>query len=125
MNQAEPSVGQTYSCREQSKMHGGNFQKALPESGGEVTLIRFRSNINPNGPDIIEHGDQERIRERMDMLRNQGGPLPVYKRVDDARWEYLGRYRVQDVTDDARATAERKAVCGWHPRYVMRLEAVS
>src|SRR5918994_6484344 len=71
------------------------------------TRLRFRPNINPNGPDIIEHGDQAKISERMDMLRNQGGSLPVYKRVSDARWEYLGRYRVQDVTDDAEATAER------------------
>ena len=123
MHEAEPRVGQIYSCLEQSEMHGGTYQKALPESGGEVTLIRFRPNINPNGPDIIEHGDQAKISERMDMLRNQGGSLPVYKRVSDARWEYLGRYRVQDVTDDAEATAERQAICGWYPRYVMRLEA--
>jgi hypothetical protein len=125
MNQAEPRVGHIYSCREQSKMHGGNFQKALPESEGEVTLIRFRPNINPNGPDIIEHGDQARISERIDMLRNQGGSLPVYKRVSDARWEYLGRYRVQNVTDDAGATAGREAICGWRPRYIIRLEAAS
>lgn len=122
MDKVEPRVGQIYSCLEQSRMHGGNLQQALPESGGEVTLIRFRTDINPNGPDTVEHGDQARIRERADMLRERCGPVPVYKRVGDARWEYLGRYRLQDITDDARATAERSEVCGWPVRYVMRLE---
>ena len=56
MTQVEPKVGQLYSCMEQSKMHGGNVRDTLPESEGEVTLIRFRLDKNPDGPRIIDHG---------------------------------------------------------------------
>jgi hypothetical protein len=122
MSETEPRVGRVYSCAEQYDMHGGSQRPTLPDRAGEVTLIRFRQEINPDGPGIIEHGDAPRIRERMEMLREQGDPLPVYKRVDDAKWEYLGRYRVGNITDDVRTTTARSKVCGWLPRYVMQLE---
>jgi hypothetical protein len=82
--QGEPRVGALYSCEEQSKMHGGNPQPTLPESSGEVVLIRFRLDKNPNGPHIIDHGDQPRIQERIEMLSRQSEPLPVYKYVRSA-----------------------------------------
>lgn len=56
------------------------------------------------------------------MLRSQDEPLPVYKHVNNAAWEYLGRYRVRSITDDARAVAERSEICGAAIRYVLRLE---
>src|SRR5215211_679971 len=122
MVQTEPRVGARYSCREQSKMHGGNLQQTLPESGGEVTLVRFRLDKNPDGPHIIDHGDQRRLRERIEMLRNRSEPLPVYKRLRSADWEYLGPYRVQSITDDTRVTEQRSQVCGRRIRYVIELE---
>ena len=106
-------------------MHGGNPQPTLPESSGEVVLIRFRLDKNPNGPHIIDHGDQSRIQERIEMLSRQSEPLPVYKYVRSAAWEYLGRYRAKNITDDPREAAERSKVCSRVIRYVMRLEEVS
>ncbi len=122
MQEAEPKVGHLYSCEEQHRMHGGNLRQTLPESGGEVTLVRFNLKMNPNGPHIIDHGEQRRIRERIEMLRGQADPLPVYKYVRSAAWEYLGRYRVRDISDDARVAAERSKVCRRPIRYVIRLE---
>lgn len=125
VSQAEPRVGQLYSCAQQSEMHGGDRRSIMPTSRGEVTLIRFRPDINPNGPLIIEHGDQRTLERRVEMLRaqsDQGEALPVYKRVGSGAWEYLGRYRVQNVTDDAREVAQRSEVCGTAIRYVIRLE---
>jgi hypothetical protein len=125
MPQTEPRIGTLYSCEEQSKMHGGNPQPTLPESNGEVTLIRFRLDKNPNGPHIIDHGEQRRLRERIEMLAHQSEPLPVYKYVRSAAWEYLGRYRVQDISDDSRLAAERSKVCRRPIKYVIRLEKAS
>jgi hypothetical protein len=122
MVQNEPRVGARYSCREQSRMHGGNLQQTLPESGGEVTLVRFRLDKNPGGPHIIDHGDQRRLRDRIEMLRSRSEPLPVYKRLRSADWEYLGLYRMQSITDGASVTAERSQICGRPIRYVIRLE---
>ncbi len=106
MPQAEPRVGALYSCIEQSKMHEGSPQPTLPESNGEVTLIRFRLDKNPDGSHTIDHGDQQRLPERIEMLRRQSEPIPVYKHVSSASWEYIGRYQVQSITDDAREASQ-------------------
>lgn len=126
MPQTQPRVGAFYSCIEQSRMHGGSLQHTLPERKGEVTLIRFNLGKNPDGPHIIDHGPPNssgsRLSERVEMLRRQSGALPVYKHVGGEDWEYLGRYRVQSLTDDARVTAERSQVCRRPIKYVIRLE---
>jgi hypothetical protein len=111
---------------EQSKMHGGNPRLTVPSSEDRVTLIRFRLDKNPDGPHIIDHGPPRsvgsRLPERVEMLRRQREPLPVYKYVRDAAWEYLGRYRVQDITDGGPEAAERTRICGRRIQYVIRLE---
>ena len=43
-------------------MHGGDKQSTLADSESEVRLIRFRLDKNPNGPDLIEHGQIFRAR---------------------------------------------------------------
>lgn len=126
MTRGQPRVGRLYSCEEQSKMHGGDRQSTLPESEGEVRLIRFKRDKNPNGPDVIEHGPGSpgsRVRERrMEMLRHQGGTLPVYKCIREGAWEYLGRYRVQSITDGGPEAAKRSKIIGRPIRYVIRLK---
>ncbi len=89
-------------------------------------MIRFSRNKNPNGPDIIEHGDEWRLEERIEMLRKQrdrNEELPVYEYVRDGAWEYLGPYQLQSISDDAREVAQRSEVCGADIRYVIRLVA--
>jgi hypothetical protein len=121
-----PRIGQFYSCAEQSRMHGGDSRSTLPDSKGKVTLIRFRLDRNPDGPHIIDHGPPKtpasRTHERVEMLRRQIDPLPVYKRVSGGTWEYLGRYRVQGITDGGQAAFERSKIRGRPTRYVIRLE---
>ena len=121
-----PKIGQFYSCSEQSKMHGGNPRLTLPDSEGEVTLIRFRLDKNPDGPLVIDHGPPRssgsRTHDRVEMLRRQSGPIPVYRRASRSAWEYLGRYRVRSLTEGGQVAIERTEVCGRPIRYVIRLE---
>jgi hypothetical protein len=121
-----PRVGQLYSCAEQSKMHGGDLRSTLPSSKDGVTLIRFRLDKNPDGPHIIDHGPPKspgsRTPERVDMLRRQSEALPVYRCAWGGAWEYLGRYRVQSITDGGPEAAERSKICGRPIRYVIWLE---
>ena len=121
-----PRVGQLYSCAEQSKMHGGDLRSTLPSSKDGVTLIRFRLDKNPDGPHIIDHGPPKspgsRTPERVEMLRRQSEALPVYRYAWGGAWEYLGRYRVQSITDGGPEAAERSKICGRPIRYVIRLE---
>ncbi|MDP9477037.1 MAG: hypothetical protein M3R38_15360 [Actinomycetota bacterium] len=122
-------VGQLYGCAEQSEVHGGDQRSILPTSEGRVTLIRYRPDMKPDGPRVIDHGRPgstgSRLTERVRMLRRQGEPLPVYRRrVRGGAWEYLGRYQVRSVTDDAREVAERNEITGRDITYVIRLEGV-
>lgn len=52
------------------------------------------------------------------------GSIPVYRYADPTAWEYLGRYRVQNVTDGGPEAAERRRriITGRNVRYVIRLE---
>ena len=126
MAQTAPKVGQLYSCKQQSKTHGGNPRLTLPDSEDRVTLIRFRPDKNPDGPHLIDHGPPKsagsRLPDRIEMLRRQREPIPVYRRARGGEWEYLGRYRVQGITDGGPEAARRTQICGRPIRYVILLE---
>ena len=129
MTQAEPKVGQLYSCAEQSKMHGGDLRSTLPDSEGKVTLVRFRLGKNPDGPHIIDHGRPKspgsRLPEQVKMLRRQGGSIPVYRYVGGAAWEYISRYRMQDITEGGNEAAKRSKITGRNIEYVISMEEAS
>lgn len=129
MTRGEPRVGQLYSCTEQSEMHKGDYRSTLPDSEGEVRLIRFRLDKNPDGPHIIDHGPPKSpnspLPRRIEMLRHQSEPLPVYKHITGDSWKYLGRYRVQSITEDPRELAKRSKISGRLIGYVIRLEEAS
>lgn len=110
-------------------MHGGDKRSTLPDKDGAVTLIRFRLDRNPDGPHIIDHGPPtgpgSPTPKRVDMLRRQDGPIPVYRHRWGGAWEYLGRYRVQSITEGGQAADERSKIRGRPTRYVIRLEEVN
>jgi hypothetical protein len=118
---AEPRVGQLYSCAEQSRMQGGDLRSTLPDSAGRVTLIRFCMNRNPDGPHIIDHGPPKslgsRTPERVEMLRRQSEPLPVYRYAWGGAWEYLGRLPCAE--DHGRRSRGRRAQQG--PRHAHQI----
>lgn len=106
-------------------MHGGDKRSTLPDKDDEVTLIRFRLDKNPEGPHIIDHGPPKGpgspTPRRVDMLRKQDGPIPVYKHSWGGAWECLGRYQVKSVTEGGQDAHDRSKICGRPIRYVIRL----
>jgi hypothetical protein len=107
-------------------MHGGDLRSILPSDKDGVRLIRFRLDKNLDGPRIIDHGPPKSpsnpTPERVKMLRRQSEALPVYRFTGNAAWEYLGRYRVQSITDGGPKAVERTKICGRPIRYAIRLE---
>lgn len=94
MPQGKPKVGQLYSPHDQWRMHGGSQQHMLPEKDGRITLIRFHpGRRNPGAPHILDHGNQYRLKERVEMLSRQDEALPVYKFVEHDSWEHIGYFR--------------------------------
>ena len=123
MPNEKPRVGQLYSPYDQWRMHGGSQQHMLPEKDGRITLIRFHpGRRNPGAPHILDHGNQYRLEERVEMLSRQDEALPVYKFVAHDSWEHIGCFRVTQITDDPQETTKRSEVCGRPIRYVLRLE---
>ena len=95
----------------------------LPEKDDRITLVRFHPGTrNPDAPHILDHGNQYRLKERVEMLSKQDEALPVYKFVDHDLWEHIGYFRVTHITDDSRETDKRSKVCGRPIRYVIRME---
>ena len=122
-----PVIGQLYTCRQMSDMHGGNPNLILPERKGKITNIHMLPDWNPDGPEIIEYGPPQterfRGRDRVEMLGDQAGEfVPVYKFREFTEWENMGRYQVTEVTSSAKATAERSEVTGRTVEYVIRLK---
>jgi hypothetical protein len=124
-----PTVGKLYSCREQSAMHGGNIQRTAPGRDGKITLLRVKPQLNPDAPQIIDWAGPQEGREpddeRVHMLKEQHDLLPFYLRRGNNQWEYMGLYRVADISSDASSTAERSRIVGLTIQYVIRLERVS
>lgn len=117
----EPREGHLYSCKDMGRMHGGNLQSTLPVKEGEVTLIRFKRVMNPDGPEIMDHGDGPTAPKKIEALRATGGLLPVYEYRSAGAWRYLGRYEVGRITDGGRIAEERTQRCGRPIRYVIDL----
>lgn len=117
----EPREGQLYSCEDMSRMHGGDLRSTLPVKEGEVMLIRFKRQMNPDGPELMDHGDGAAAPGKIEALHATTGGLPVYEYQSAGSWEYLGCYQVDKITDGGEIAQERTRRCGRPIRYVIEL----
>ena len=80
---------------------------------GLVLAGRFRPEHNRE-PDLVLAGTKPRVKLRADQLCTQPQPIPVFWRRGAHKWEYAGRFVVDDFFDDSEniekyATASRPA----------------
>lgn len=108
----QPKIGELYSCEEQHEMHGGELRPTLPIHNGQIPLIRFRPELNPNGPYVIEHGETGYLWDCLSILEKQDEALPVYERISNAQWKFLGYFRVVSITSNPRIVAARSRIAG-------------
>jgi hypothetical protein len=116
----KPVVGELYSPREQSEMHGGTPLRCAPPKDGRMLLLRVKPCLNPDAPRII---DWEASNDPwVKTIEEQGGTLPVYVFRRPNAWEYMGRFRVARVATDAATLAERRKRTGLQVSYAIHLE---
>ena len=115
-----PVIGNLYSPKEQSDMHGGNLQQCAPMKEGRVLLLRLRPDHNPDAPYIVDWGLPND--ERVQLIADQGGTLPVYVRRRANGWEYMGQFRVAHVATEATTRREREVKAGHIVSYAIHLE---
>ena len=60
----------------------------------------FRTDTNPNAPDIILPGNGPDIKKWARVYREQKHPIPVFIKRESNAWEYVGDYKVERWTDD-------------------------
>ena len=87
---------------------GGNLQSYLPTVDGRVVCGCFRTDMNPNAPDVILPGDGPIIRGAAEVLCAQGGTIPVFLKDAHARWRYMGRYEVERFSSDEKDVAAHR-----------------
>jgi len=75
----------------------GNF---LPMNEGHVNCGLFQKRFNPDAPEIILPGDEERIIEPTERFCLQSFPVPIFLKVSTSgsNWKYVGDYKVENWT---------------------------
>ncbi len=118
----EPVIGNLYSPKDQSDMHGGNQQQCAPMKEGRVLLLRVKRDHNPNAPYIVDWEDSNSPRVPLIEKQTQQKPLPVYVRKRANEWKYMGRFRVTRVAIDDETLAERAKQANHKVSYAIYLE---
>ena len=97
------TVGQNYTRDEIHAELGGDTQSFLPWSGGRIVCGCFKTDLNPDVPDVVLVGGSDEagnILKRAKLLVAQGGTLPVFMKQASNQWSYEGAYRLTRQTED-------------------------
>ena len=118
----KPVIGNLYSPRVQSDMHGGTPYQCAPMKEGRVLLLRLKPDHNPDAPYIVDWESSNDPKVSQIQEQTQQKPLPVYVRRRANGWEYMGHFRVAHVATDRTTLAEREARAGHTVSYAIHLE---
>lgn len=93
-------VGSLYTRDQIHARLGGGLQDYLPHKNGRVVCGCFRTDTNPDAPEVILPGIGPDIQKWARVFRNQKNPIPVFIKKESNGWEYVGDYKVDRWTDD-------------------------
>ena len=95
--------GKTYTRAVIAKaVGGGSLQSYLPTVDGRVVCGCFRTDLNPEAPDLILPGTGPVIQSSAALLCEQGGKIPVFLADGNARWRFVGDYEVAATSTEAK-----------------------
>ena len=104
-------VGECYSRREIHEMLGGELISYLPQRDGDIVCGCFcRDGYDPNAPDEVLVGRKRRNQQKAWLFCEQDWAVPVFLKLADGAWQYVGDYQVDDfdTLDTDCAEVERK-----------------
>jgi hypothetical protein len=74
---------------------GGETMSYLPQHDNRIVCGRFKKGeMNPDAPYKILVGNLPRVRQKAELLAQQGGLIPVFLKEGTNRWRYHGPMRV-------------------------------
>lgn len=86
--------GERYTREEIHNALGGETQHYLPTVGGCVVCGCFRSDTNPDAPDVVLAGSGPVIRQKAHQFCRQRAAVPIFIKRASGAWEYVGDYQV-------------------------------
>ena len=104
--------GEQYTRSEIHEVLGGGLQTYLPTENGRVVCGAFRTDTNPNAPNVILPGFGPTIQKSAELFAAQSECVPVFLKRSINAWEYVGSYRVTRLSRDPQDIAERAAAAG-------------
>lgn len=93
-------VGRIYTRHQIHVALGGELQTYLPQHGGKIVCGCFQPDLDPEAPHEILVADTPKVRQKAEMLCQQGGSIPVFLKVNRNRWEYRGLFQVKKLSLD-------------------------
>jgi hypothetical protein len=109
-------LGGRYTRRDIHEQLGGSLQSFLPTVEGQVVCACLRTDTNPDAPEVILVGSGPIIRQSAEALWNQRSVIPVFLKREAGKWEFVGHFRVDRVSDDPDERSEWARRAEWESR---------
>ena len=94
------ALGQAYSRAEIHAAVGGGVQDYLPHAGGRVVCGCFDRALNPDAPDVVLPGFGPQIERWAEVFARQRTFVPCFLKAAPGAWEYVGDFRVRQLSRD-------------------------
>lgn len=102
----ELRLGDTFSRAEIRALLGGSVQETFPHVGGRVVAGCFHPGYHPYAPFVVLPGWGPGIRRWAEALETQAESIPCFLKRGANAWEYVGRFRVAQLSDEADEVTE-------------------
>ena len=103
-------LGVGYTRTEIHAAVGGGVQDYLPHVAGRVVAGCFNPQLNPDAPDVVLPGFGPEIERWAEVFAQQGFAVPCFLKRATNSWEYVGDFRVRQLSRDAADVARWAAI---------------
>ena len=105
-------LGQAYTRVEIHAALGGGVQDYLPHVDGVVVCGCFNPGLNPDAPGVVLPGFGPGIERWAEVFGAQRHAVPCFLKRATNVWEYVGDFRVRELSRDAAEVARWAASAG-------------
>ena len=105
-------LGRAYTRPEIRAAVGGGLQDYLPHADGVVVCGCFNPDLNPDAPDVILPGFGPGIERWAEAFAAQKSAVPCFLKRATNCWEYVGEFRVRELSRAADEIERWSATAG-------------
>ena len=91
--------GRCYEWQDIGQLVGHKPFGFLTQVGQNIVCGCFRKDLNPDAPSIVLPGSSDpQWVNRARLFQQQDTPIPVFVKAEGLEWEFVGQFRVKDLT---------------------------